>query len=139
MAALGRILLCAVCLLFLAAQEKERTVWDGVFTAEQAKRGEPLYRKECAACHGDLLTGGEMAPPLSGGEFLSNWDGLTVGDLYERIRKTMPSTKPGKLSPKVNADITAYMLGFNQFPAGEHELPASAGPLKKIRIQTEKK
>src|SRR2546426_4970955 len=53
-------------------------------------RSEPIYRKECAACHGDMLTGGESAPPLTGAAFLANWSGLTMGDLFDRIRKTMP-------------------------------------------------
>src|SRR2546426_10344397 len=77
-----------------------RSVWDGVYTEEQAKRGEPLYRKECASCHGDVLTGGESAPPLTGGAFLSNWNGLTLGDLFDRIRKTMPLSAPGRLDRK---------------------------------------
>src|SRR5229473_1932633 len=75
-----------------------RSVWDGVYTEEQAKRGEELYRKECASCHGDTLVGGGGAAPLTGGAFLSNWNGLTVGDLFDRIRKTMPQGALGKLS-----------------------------------------
>jgi cytochrome c len=107
--------LCAV-----RAQEAapSRSVWDGVYTEEQAKRGEPIYRKECAACHGDQLTGGESAPPLTGGAFLSNWNGLTLGDLFDRIRKTMPQTAPGRLSRQQNADILAFMLSMNKFPSG---------------------
>jgi S-disulfanyl-L-cysteine oxidoreductase SoxD len=116
----------------------QRSVWDGVYTEEQAKRGQPLYNEHCASCHGDSLTGGEMAPPLVGGEFLSNWNGLTVGDLFERIRTTMPLSKPGKLSRDVNADITAYMLNFGQFPAGQTELPRDTQLLKQIKIEATK-
>src|SRR2546429_8929685 len=75
-----------------------RSVWDGVYTEEQAKRGESVYHKECAACHGDMLIGGESAPPLTGGAFLANWNGLSVGDLFDRIRKTMPQSAPGRLT-----------------------------------------
>jgi len=57
-----------------------------------------LYGASCAKCHGDTLTGGEAAPPLTGGEFLANWNGLTVGDLFERIRISMPADRPGALS-----------------------------------------
>ena len=113
-------------------------MWDGIYTEEQAKRGMPDYRRECGSCHGDLMTGGESAPPLAGGEFLANWNGLTVGDLFERIRKTMPQNKPGRLSRKVNAEITAYLLSVNEFPAGECELPENTELLKKIRIETSK-
>src|SRR5438477_11175388 len=111
-----------VIMLLLAFQD-QRTVWDGVYNEEQAKRGEQLYRKECGMCHGTHLTGGEAAPPLTGGEFLSNWNGLAVGELAERIRKTMPSNKPGKLSRQENADVIAYVFSVNEFPPGSAEMP----------------
>ena len=49
----------------LRAQEEQaaRSVWEGVYTEEQARRGAELYAQECASCHGPLLTGtGEEAP-----------------------------------------------------------------------------
>src|SRR6266478_1833947 len=82
-----------------------RSVWDGVYTEEQAQRGQPLYRESCASCHGDTLKGAAEAPPLSGGPFMANWNGLTLGDLFERIRRTMPQDKPGRLSRQYKADI----------------------------------
>ncbi len=99
------------------ATAPSRSLWDGVYTEEQAKRGEEMYRKECASCHGDTLVGGGGASPLTGGTFLSNWNGLTVGDLFERIRKTMPQGALGKLSKQQDADVLAYLLSFNKFPA----------------------
>lgn len=124
--------------VFLSAQEGARSVWDGVYTADQAKRGQPLYNQNCSSCHGDTLTGGEMAPPLTGGDFLANWNGLTAGDLFERIRTSMPASNPGKLSREVNADILAYILSVNQFPAGKTELDRRTEPLKLIRIDSVK-
>ena len=59
-----------------------------------------------------------MAPPLASGDFLSGWDGLTVGDLFERIRISMPQNAPGSLSGQQNADILAFMLSANKFPTG---------------------
>jgi S-disulfanyl-L-cysteine oxidoreductase SoxD len=129
----------ALLIATLSAQEATRSVWDGVYTEEQAGRGRPLYNEHCASCHADTLMGGEMSPPLVGGEFLSNWNGLTVGDLFERIRTTMPQNKAGKLSREVNADITAYILSVNKFPAGKKELAHAAEFLKDIRIDSEKK
>ena len=120
------------------AQDITRNVWDGVYTADQAKRGQPLYNQNCSACHGDTLTGGEMAPPLVGGDFLANWNGLTAGDLFERIRTSMPANNPGKLSREVNADILAYILSVNQFPAGSAELDRRTEFLKQIRIDAVK-
>lgn len=115
-----------------------RSVWDGVYTEEQAKRGEEFYRKECASCHGDTLVGGGGASPLTGGTFLSNWNSLTVGDLFDRIRKTMPQGSPGKLTKQQDADILAYLLSFNKFPAGKTELQKQVEFLREIRFEATK-
>ena len=134
----------AICLLgVMIARGQEtaapsRSVWDGVYTEEQAKRGEEMYRKECASCHGDTLVGGGGAAPLSGGTFLSNWNGLTVGDLFERIRKTMPQGALGKLSKQQDADVLAYLLSFNKFPTGKTELQKQVEFLKEIRFEATK-
>jgi len=121
-----------------APEAESRSVWDGVYTEDQAKRGEPIYRKECAPCHGDMLTGGESAPPLTGGAFLANWNGLTMGDLFDRIRKTMPQTNPGRLTRQQDADILAFMLRANKFPAGKTELYRQSEMLKEIRFESAK-
>jgi len=115
-----------------------RSVWDGVYTEEQAKRGEDLYRNECASCHGETLVGGGGAAPLTGGTFLSNWNGLTLGDLYDRIRKTMPQGAVGKLSKQQDADVLAFLLSFNKFPAGKTELQKRVEFLKQIRFEATK-
>ena len=113
-------------------------MWDGVFTSEQSKRGQAAYNTQCASCHGDTLGGGESAPPLVGTEFLSNWSGLTVGDLFERTRSSMPQNKPGSLSREANADILSYILSANQFPTGKTELAHATEVLKEIRIEAVK-
>ena len=113
---------------------RTRSVWDGVYTEEQAKRGEPLYRQKCASCHGDKLTGGESAPPLAGGQFLSNWNGLTLDVLFERIRLTMPSDDPAKVGRLPKTDILAYMLSMNRFPPGKTELQHKTELLKQILL-----
>ncbi|HTX36168.1 MAG TPA: cytochrome c [Bryobacteraceae bacterium] len=118
----------------MIAQEA-RSVWDGVFTEGQSDRGKALYTRECASCHGDTLGGGESAPPLVGDGFLSNWNGLTVGDLYDRIRVSMPQDNPGRLSRQQDADVVAYLLAFNQFPPGKIELDTHSEVLKQIQIK----
>jgi len=115
-----------------------RSVWDGAYTEAQAKRGEELYRKHCASCHGAMLTGGETASPLTGGAFLSNWNGLPLDELFERIRRSMPQDKPGKLNRQTNADILAYVLSVNKFPAGKSELPTQGEWLRQIKFETNK-
>jgi mono/diheme cytochrome c family protein len=125
-------------LTLAAVAQTSRSVWDGVYTQEQAKRGEALYSNECARCHGLALNGGESAPPLTGGEFLSNWSGLTVGDLFDRIRTSMPGDNPGSLSRDKNADILAHILSVNQFPAGSDALDTRSEVLKQIRFEAQK-
>jgi len=120
------------------ASERPHSVWDGVYTGEQARRGELLYRLRCASCHGDKLTGGESAPPLAGGQFLSNWNGLTLDVLFDRIRLTMPSDNPARVSRSAKADILAYVLRMNRFPAGKAELQYKPELLKEILIEGNK-
>jgi quinoprotein glucose dehydrogenase len=122
----------------LGAQPETKSVWDGAYTEAQAERGKDLYSKECGSCHGPELTGGEMAPGLAGGEFLAGWDGLTLGDLFERIRISMPQNAPGSLSGQVNADILAFVLASNKFPPGQTELPKEAMILKTIKFEAKK-
>src|SRR6185437_7972355 len=120
------------------AQDATKSVWDGVYTQDQAKAGQTAYGNDCANCHGDQLNGGEMAPPLAGGDFMSNWSGLTVGDLFDRMKTTMPASNPGSLSSKTNVEILAYMLQMNSFPAGSTPLPTQPEALKQIKIEATK-
>jgi quinoprotein glucose dehydrogenase len=120
------------------AQPPTKSIWDGVFSDAQAARGKALYSENCASCHGGELTGGEMAPPLAGGEFMAGWDGLTIGDLFERVRISMPQNAPGSLSGQQNADILAFMFSANKFPSGADELPKEAGILKQIKFEVKK-
>jgi mono/diheme cytochrome c family protein len=123
--------------LTLSAQET-RTVWNGVFTEAQSKRGQAVYAETCANCHGVELEGMDMSPPLAGATFGSNWNDLTMGDLAERIRISMPADRPGTLTRAQVADVMAFMLKANGFPAGESELPNDLLKLKQIRIVSEK-
>jgi S-disulfanyl-L-cysteine oxidoreductase SoxD len=117
------------------SDSESRSVWDGVYTDEQAQRGHTVYHSQCEVCHGEALAGGDEVPPLAGAQFLANWNGLTVGDLFERIRKSMPANDPGRLTSQQNADVLAYLFSFNMFPVGKEELPHEVGSLKQIRIE----
>ena len=127
-----------LCLSGAALAATGSSVWDGVYTPEQAKRGESAYLQACASCHGTGLEGGDMTPPLVGGAFTSNWNDLTAGDLFERIRTTMPLDAPGRLSRPQTADVIAFILKANGWPAGTGELPADPGALKQVRIEAAK-
>ena len=132
-------LLITWMLAAVLAAQTTRSVWDGVYSSDQAKRGQEVYGKQCASCHSDDLSGGESAPPLTGAAFLANWTGLTVGDLFERTRVSMPQNDPGKLSRQQNADIIAYVLSMNNFPAGKSDLEKDTDVLKQIRLDAQKK
>jgi cytochrome c len=112
-----------------------KSVTGGVFTADQAKRGQTLYMAECAKCHLDDLSGGKDSPPLVGDDFLSGWKGKTVGALFDEVRMTMPFDSPGKLTPEQYADVLAFMLNANNFPAGNTELAHETPALEQIQIE----
>jgi S-disulfanyl-L-cysteine oxidoreductase SoxD len=115
-----------------------RSVNEGVYTAEQAKRGEALYKEQCSACHGDNLEGSGPMPPLAGKDFLANWQGKTVGDLFEKTSTTMPATAPGSLTPEQTADILSFMLSKDSYPAGSAALEGKIEPLQQIKIDAPK-
>src|SRR5262245_3394403 len=121
----------------LAAQET-RSVNEGVYTADQAKKGEALYKEQCSACNGDNLEGSGPMPPLAGKDFPANWTGKTVGDLYEKAQTTMPATAPGTLTPEQAADIVAYMLSKDNYPTGSAALEGKMEPLLKIKLDAPK-
>lgn len=115
-----------------------KNVWDGVFTAEQAKRGEATYQKECSSCHGGDLNGDGFAPALLGAEFTNTWNGTSLGDLFERVRISMPPSAPESVSAQQKADILSFVLKANKFPEGKAELPAQGEALKAIQFQSSK-
>ena len=123
------IVLAAV---LVAAQTK--TTADSVYTAAQAKRGETVYGASCSSCHAPDLSGGGQAPSLSGKEFSEAWNGQTLADLFDRVQTTMPADAPGTLKPAESADVVAFILSKNDFPAGDTELPADAAALKDIKF-----
>src|SRR5262249_51804759 len=122
-----------------ALSQSSRTIWDGVFSAAQAKRGETIAGQRCAACHNADLAGGQDGPALVGSDVLKAWTGRTAGDLFDRIRTTMPADAPQSLSARDTADILAFIFSQNTCPSGEQELPSDVGALKQIRITPERK
>jgi len=110
--------------LRLATAESPATVWDGVYTDVQAGRGAALYQRSCASCHGDKLQGKGQTPALTGSDFTMDWNGMTVGDLFDKIQTSMPADKPGSLSREQN-----------KFPSGTAELSSDAEHLRQIRFE----
>lgn len=116
----------------VAVAQEGKTVWNGVYTEEQAKRGKAAYQKECASCHMEDLRGEGYAAPLIADAFTQRWQDGTLGDLFTLLKATMPADRPSVLSNEAYADIVAYLLKMNSYPAGEQELskdPADLGPI----------
>jgi mono/diheme cytochrome c family protein len=116
----------------VAWAQTSSSVLDGIYTQAQAERGSTAFAQNCAACHGSGLSGNGEAPALAAAEFISNWAGLTVGDLFDRIRNTMPQDNPGKLSRTQYADILSFVLKSNGYPAGQKDMDSRSEYLKAI-------
>jgi cytochrome c len=132
-----------------AASTAKRTVIDGVYTTEQAKRGREQYRKRCVLCHLDNGEGQQAvpeipgqsleregdaeAPPIAGEAFLAKWNGHSVRELFERT-SAMPVGSPGSLTPQQYADLVALIFEMNKFPVGQQELPPDRDALDRITI-----
>ena len=119
-----------------ASTPSARSVWDGVYTAVQARSG-ALTSGLCTSCHGDSFEG-DRGPALTGPDFIERWNGRTVGDLFELIRLTMPDDDPGALTRQQYADLVAYILAVNKLPAGNTEIGTQTEPLKLIRVDASK-
>jgi mono/diheme cytochrome c family protein len=119
----------AVALAAAAAgsvRAQERTLRDGVYSAEQAVRGKARYASACAACHlADLtgtLAGDAGAPPLRGEAFVSFIEGWDARRLFEYMKTTMPADDPASLSDTAYLDVLSYLFQANGFPAGPVDL-----------------
>src|SRR5262245_50180744 len=121
----------------VAAQDM-KSQWSGVFTVDQAGRGEALYKDKCSACHGDELRGSEMAPGLVDDVFSAKWNDQTLADLFDVIRRTMPQNDPGSLNERQAVDLLAFVLRKANYPAGTQELPRDVAMLKTYRFLANK-
>jgi mono/diheme cytochrome c family protein len=122
----------------IAVAWAELSVWDGVYSDAQAKRGQALHAKACASCHKEELEGHGPMPSLAGPEFRDRWDGQTLGDLFEKMQATMPADHPGSLSREENGAILAFILRFNEMPVGEKDLRTETDWLANIRFKAAK-
>jgi mono/diheme cytochrome c family protein len=144
--ALGRVLLVSsavVAIAYPVAHAQSKTVWDGVYSQAQATRGEGLYTQQCATCHGPDLKGKEdlkpdPAPSLTGTDLGLDFNDLSVNELGDRIRTTMPKGKGNSLSREQVADVMAFILSKGGMPAGSAELPSGADAQKAIKYLTAK-
>jgi len=129
----------SLCTSALYAQDQAKSVWDGVYTEEQARRGEALYAERCVRCHGATYMGGtDGATALVGPTFNGNWNNVPLDQMLDRLRLTMPMDKPASLSRQQTADALAFILSINKIPAGKTELPRQAEILNQITYKASK-
>lgn len=121
----------AVWIGVLTEAQGTRTVRDGVYTDAQAARGQAIYQKQCASCHGDKLQG-LQGPPLVAEAFLSHWHTQPLADLVSKIRNTMPAGATGTLTPPQSTDLVAFILKTGGFPASKTELSSDEAVLRTI-------
>jgi S-disulfanyl-L-cysteine oxidoreductase SoxD len=113
----------------------DKSTQDGVYTEAQSERGAATAKTTCAACHGRTMKGGMLGPSVVGDTFKGNYSGRPLGELFEKIQVTMPQNNPGTLTPETTADLVAFILKLNEFPAGEAEIPADLEAVNKITFK----
>ena len=125
--------LCAVCIISLPAQAQsngQKTTNAGVYSREQAARGQDVFLGMCKNCH--------TPEAYTTSVFTTKWNGKALSELYSYIRDQMPKNEPGSLAAEEYADVLAYLLKLNRMPAGADDLPADANALKTIRFEAPK-
>lgn len=129
-------LLAGLTVVATAAQEEAeagggdiKTVWDGVFTAEQAARGRARFEGSCSECHST----GE-APEIAGTTFIRSWFEDSLNLPFTKMRETMPGDAPGSLSDETYIDILSFLLEASGFPAGVEPLTADPDQLASILV-----
>lgn len=120
------------------------SVWSGVYTAAQNKRGEQIQAAACASCHGARLNGaGEPdmppSPAIARDAFLRKWAGRSVAELLEYVRTKMPPDAPNRLDHQEAADAIAHMFAVSNMPPGDKELPADPKALGDLVIEVQPK
>ena len=132
-------LLTVIGLANAGTQDATKTIMEGVYTLDQARRGERIYRRQCTVCHRDNLLGNTVdgGPPLRGLPFTTRWQSLSLDTLLATIEELMPLEAPGSLSRQEYVDVLTFVLWANDIPAGDTELSTSAAALKHIMMRFE--
>lgn len=115
-----------LCLgLAFAAASPQKSIHDGVFTADQVKAGKEVFRNICSECH---------ATDAFGPDYMEAWSGASVGELFQQIQATMPYESPGILEDKQYADVIVYLFNINGVAAGDQEMTTDLAELSQINI-----
>jgi mono/diheme cytochrome c family protein len=105
-----------------------RSTASGVYTIEQAARGEETFAGMCQVCH--------VPTTHTGPVFWASWGGRPLSELFAYISQSMPKSDPGSLSRGEYAQVLAFLLKMNGMPPGTEELPGDTVALKAIRFDS---
>ncbi len=122
------LLLVALFGRFNVPTAAERTTADGVYTAAQAESGAVVFAEVCGECH---VPDWERTVG-----FYAKWHGKPLAELMTYLRREMPQTDPGSLTPDEYAEVTAYLLRLTRMPPGAETLNPDPAALSEIRIDT---
>ena len=127
----GALAMFSVAMAVSVQGQTTSTVWNRVYTPEQAKRGETIFKDNCSVCHAEDLTGAD-GPALKGEPFTLIWEGRSLDRLFQRLRRMPPRKAPLELEE--SRDALAFILQANGYPAGERELSTDPSSLEEIAI-----
>jgi S-disulfanyl-L-cysteine oxidoreductase SoxD len=113
-----------------SGQATTKTTNDGVYTAAQAERGKKAFGEKCTTCHEPSRFSGET--------FLESWNGKAMKEIWDVASGTMPEDNPGSLKQEEYADILAYFLHLNEYPAGTADLQPGAAAMAAIKVEKKK-
>jgi len=121
----------------VTSQKAPSTANPGIYTSEQATRGEPLFREQCATCHREDLAGrkSDGGPMLRGAQFTTKWGHQTVHALFSTMEELMPDRHPGSLTRAQYADVVSYILRMNGVPPGPKPLPVEPEAQRKVKVR----
>jgi mono/diheme cytochrome c family protein len=128
--ACGAAICCAAVAVTAQDAPKRKTVRESAYSAAQAERGRKVYETNCVTCHLPDLDGSANATadargaPLVGTRFVQDFGESKVSALFNKMKRDMPSGKPGTLTDQEYLDAASYVLQRNSFPAGTAELTA---------------
>jgi mono/diheme cytochrome c family protein len=125
--AFGATVGCAALLAIGLGAAAQRSVKAGVYTTAQADRGIALYRSKCASCHAPNRFTDDL--------FYTSFAGKPLWEMFDVISDSMPEDNPGSLKPEEYADVIAYLLKLNNFPAGQTDLPTDKEALSLIVME----
>jgi mono/diheme cytochrome c family protein len=102
------------------ATAQTKSVWDGVYTQQQAARGATSFTTHCARCHS--AEPNDEKKPVAGKAFWQSYRESTVDQLLDYISRNMPNGAGGTLEASTYADLVAFILSRNDLPSGAAEL-----------------